>query len=407
MSSESQHSEGGARSGQSEHGDDAIVEKKLVLFDEDGRPVGDKSADFSSSLGEISRAHAPIVFQRWKEVPDQKKDLIWELISKEFVVTGTTQALVLKKANEYWRKYKSKLRKIHDKFRTDEERKRNCPGCVRQEDWERFVDNESMEAAKLRRVKGKISREAAKARHRSGRKGSARLAHDMKKKNPNTLVTRTLVYVALHTNDDGTCPTEEHRDEVESIKEIAAKDPSSTLLDLDHDPVARVYGPDSKGRVRGMGSGVTKRGLDASAPAKYQLKKQKEKESALVGEVENLKVLYQKMQEDVNIMKSAQGSNAQFSPDSSHLNHHGPAPDGFPSELSSVSCKLYSMRRVHVASGRAILGEEGNQEIIQTYDVVLDLVLVPTAQSTHMETLGEEEIGGIIEWPKAFTVFNC
>ncbi|KAF9618215.1 hypothetical protein IFM89_000684, partial [Coptis chinensis] len=35
-----------------------------------------------------------------------------------------------------------------------------------------------------------------------------------REKNPNTLVTRTLLYVALHTNDDGTCPIEEHREEV-------------------------------------------------------------------------------------------------------------------------------------------------------------------------------------------------
>ncbi|KAF9620801.1 hypothetical protein IFM89_014738 [Coptis chinensis] len=64
----SQHSEGGDGSGQSEHGDDAIVEKKCVLFDEDGRPVGGKSAEFSSSLGEISRAHASIVFQTKKRI---------------------------------------------------------------------------------------------------------------------------------------------------------------------------------------------------------------------------------------------------------------------------------------------------------------------------------------------------
>ncbi|KAF9595546.1 hypothetical protein IFM89_000634 [Coptis chinensis] len=60
MSFESQHSEGGDGSGQT------IVEKQFVLFDEDGRPFGGKSAEFSSSLGEINRAHAPIVFQTWK-----------------------------------------------------------------------------------------------------------------------------------------------------------------------------------------------------------------------------------------------------------------------------------------------------------------------------------------------------
>ncbi|KAF9606696.1 hypothetical protein IFM89_027740 [Coptis chinensis] len=210
-------------------------QKIFVLFDEDGRPVGDKAAEYSSHLGEYSRAHASIAHHRWK--------------NEEYNLSGTTKEKVMAKANEYWRKYKSSsLRKVYDKYRTDEERKRHCPGAVRKEDWEKFVDNESIEAAKSRRVNGKLSRQAAIARQRSGRKGSARIAH-----------------------------------ELESIKEIVASNPASTMLDLDHDPVAQVLGRDTKGRFRGLGAGVSRRGLDASAPAKNQLKMQKEMTSTLMG----------------------------------------------------------------------------------------------------------------------------
>ncbi|KAF9614336.1 hypothetical protein IFM89_018089 [Coptis chinensis] len=327
----------------------------------------------------------------------------------EYDLSGTTKEKVLAKANEYWRKYKSSThRKVYDKYRTDEERKRHCPNSVRKEDWEKFVDNESTEEAKARRVNGKCSREAAVAQQRSGRKGSARIAHELKEKNPNTLVTKTHVYVALHTTSNGTCPTQEHSDKMVHIKEITANTPSSTMLDMDHDPVAQVMGRDTKGRYRGLGSGVSRKGLEASAPAKNQLKIQKEITSALTGEVHDLKLVVGELQKDVAMMKSGQGSNAAFSPgsSSSQLNRIGPTPQGFPSELRSPSCKLYSMRRGHVANGRAIIGEEAGGDLIESYDVILDSVLVPHAQSTNRTTLGEEDIGSVIDWPKALTVFD-
>ncbi|KAF9596117.1 hypothetical protein IFM89_007170 [Coptis chinensis] len=210
----------------------------------------------------------------------------------------------------------------------------------------------------------------------------ALLLHLVKLKNPNVPVTRTDVYVVLHTNSDGTCPTQEHSDQVESIKEIVASNPASTMLDLDHDPVAQVLGRDTKGRFRGLGAGVSRRGLDASAPAKNQLKMQKEMTSTLIGEVQDLKLLCGELQKDVAMMKSGQGSNVPFSPCSG------------------------SSQREHVANGRAIIGEEVGGEVIETYDVILDSVLVPHAQSTNRATLGEEEIGSIVDWPKALTVFD-
>ncbi|KAF9591130.1 hypothetical protein IFM89_002085 [Coptis chinensis] len=267
----SEQSKGGNGSGQSET--EAVNttprQKIFVLFDDDGRPVGDKAAEYSSHLGEYSRAHASITHHRWKDVSDDDKKLIWKRISDEYDLSGITKEKVMDKANEYWRKYKSNtLRKVYDKYRTDEERKRHCPNSVRKEDWENFVDNESTEEAKARRVNGKRSREVAVAQQRSRRKASARIAHELKEKNPNTPVMRTHVYVALHTTSDGTFPTQEHSDKMVRIKEIAANTPSSTMLDMDHDPVAQVMGRDTKGRYRGLGSGVSRKGLEASAPAK-------------------------------------------------------------------------------------------------------------------------------------------
>ncbi|KAF5179716.1 hypothetical protein FRX31_030696 [Thalictrum thalictroides] len=58
--------------------------------------------------------------------------------------------------------------------------------------------------------------------------------------------------------------------------------------------------------------------------------------------------------------------------------------------------QLYSMRRDHVANGRAIIGELDAEEIFDTYDVWLDHVFIPNIASTNKGTLGVEEIGTII-----------
>ncbi|KAF9596116.1 hypothetical protein IFM89_007169 [Coptis chinensis] len=124
-------SAGGNVSGQSGTANAEPRQKIFVLFDEDGRLVGDKAAEYSSHLGEYSRAHASIAHHRWKNVSDDDKTLIWKRISEEYDLSGTTKEKVMAKANEYWRKYKSSsLRKVYDKYRTDEERKRHCQSLL-------------------------------------------------------------------------------------------------------------------------------------------------------------------------------------------------------------------------------------------------------------------------------------
>ncbi|KAF9599389.1 hypothetical protein IFM89_036946, partial [Coptis chinensis] len=95
-----------------------------------------------------------------------------------------------------------------------------------------------------------------------------RTIHNLKKKNPNVKITRTLSYMAIHTRKDGSFLAPERMARINAIIE---DDPSSIDLDLDNDPVAQVCGPDQYGRVLGMGVGVSKTSLIASGPAKEKL----------------------------------------------------------------------------------------------------------------------------------------
>ncbi|KAL5698390.1 hypothetical protein ACHQM5_029437 [Ranunculus cassubicifolius] len=58
-----------------------------------------------------------------------------------------------------------------------------------------------------------------KAQQLSGRKGSARIAFELKERNPGVPVTRTLLYLALHTNNDGICPIPAISDNIDKIKD--------------------------------------------------------------------------------------------------------------------------------------------------------------------------------------------
>ncbi|KAF5196084.1 hypothetical protein FRX31_014329 [Thalictrum thalictroides] len=78
-------------------------------------------------------------------------------------------------------------------------------------------------------------------------------------------VTRTPLFVALHTRKDGSCPSLETRPTLDEIKRLISVDPYLGERDLDHDPVC---GLDGRGLIRGMGSGISKTVFHASAPYK-------------------------------------------------------------------------------------------------------------------------------------------
>ncbi|XP_058115362.1 uncharacterized protein LOC131258224 isoform X6 [Magnolia sinica] len=240
--------------------------RELVEFNQVGQLVGENAASFSTFLGQLTRTHCPIRYADWRSVPGAVKDNIWSMIRGVYEIDEKHKEKVLQKVNKSLRNWKCDLRKHYDKFDQVAERKRNCPMGVKQEEWDSFVDVESMEQSISRREKGKASRKEMKRPHTTGRRGAARTAEKMQKENPDTIITRTDLYVATHTRSDGSYPTRELSVTMERIKSIIANDPASTQRDLDHDPVAQVCGRDSKGLVRGLGEGVSKTTIMASSP---------------------------------------------------------------------------------------------------------------------------------------------
>lgn len=125
-------------------------------------------------------------------------------MQKYYELDPLSKDLIIKKMSEAFRRHKNELRKNHyDRFITDEERLRNCPPKIAQEDWEVFITNESKLEAKEKRKRGKKNRSMLEYGHHSGRKSHAMITQEMVifiqmlNLNANIIIA---VIIAFHTN---------------------------------------------------------------------------------------------------------------------------------------------------------------------------------------------------------------
>ena len=93
---------------------------------------------------------------------------------------------------EAFRRYKKSLRvNYYDTLNTDEERLKNCPPTIAQEDWEEFIKNEATPEASGRREAGKKNRALLSYGHHAGRKSHAKIEQEM---------VHTYIYMCTNTN---------------------------------------------------------------------------------------------------------------------------------------------------------------------------------------------------------------
>ena len=96
----------------------------------------------------------------------------------------------------------------------------------------------------------------------------------------------------------------------ERVRIIHENNPSFAKGHLDQDPVARVCGRDTRGHVKGMGSGISKYAISRSAPYKRALEQEKKFNVILHTEVEQLKEHVREMQQ---LLASHGGGHMRFS----------------------------------------------------------------------------------------------
>ena len=97
-----------------------------------------------------------------------------------YALDPLSKEIFLKRMSEAFRRHKKNLRaSFYDTFDNDEERMKNCPPTIAQEDWNEFIKNEATPKASGRRELGKKTRSLLSYAHHAGRKSHARIEHEM------------------------------------------------------------------------------------------------------------------------------------------------------------------------------------------------------------------------------------
>ncbi|KAF6171995.1 hypothetical protein GIB67_029413 [Kingdonia uniflora] len=89
-------------------------------------------------------------------------------------------------------------------------------------------------------------------------------------------ITRSDSFLVGHTHSDGTFPTAFDEEKVIAVNDISTKNPQSKYLDVDHDPLAQVFGPVKKGCENFMGLKVTKKFIKSTELLRVHITEDKE-----------------------------------------------------------------------------------------------------------------------------------
>ncbi|RWR76092.1 hypothetical protein CKAN_00450500 [Cinnamomum micranthum f. kanehirae] len=370
-----------------------------VTFSLSGQAIGPNAAKLSSAIRKVAKSNISPCFYNWSQVPILVKEHVWGIVS----------------ANEHWRNWKSTLCKnFYDKYQTDVERKNNPPKKVKKEDWEKFVNMCSMEESIGKRNHGKEARKALKSPHTSGRMGQARVAKNLRQKNPGVEITRTQTWLATHTPKNGSARCE-YRERVASLYE---DNPSIANKDLDHDAVALILGRDNRGRVKGMGNGVSKTSINYSDPYKKGLQKEQESQVILQVQVDNLEkrleVESRDLRREMEHMFAFQShANTQMRPST----ERGSSSQGSQSSQSQAahldqsvthtrgpsSCKLQHMTKKNIIAYGRLKGTELPEAGF--YKIVLDEIIDGSVDLFNGERkLGDVMLGDVLDWPIIRTI---
>ncbi|KAL0815353.1 hypothetical protein Bca101_071797 [Brassica carinata] len=172
--------------------------RERVDFNDMGEPVGPGSVKLSSYLGPLVREHVTVTVEDWRKVSEEVKTVLWKSIQARFELDEDYQkSVVLRQMGCLWRASKSRLVTQIKSKATNQERMNLRPKNVNHVEWRKFVKCKTSSAFKERRSK--------QIPHTCSRRGTVRLAEDMKKEcgDPST-VNRLKVWVKSRTKKDGT-----------------------------------------------------------------------------------------------------------------------------------------------------------------------------------------------------------
>ncbi|XP_073157362.1 uncharacterized protein [Henckelia pumila] len=233
---------------------------KELQRNEFGQPVGDNSITFVSFLGCLVKEFVPYTLDGWNDVDEEVKDKMWSCLQMNYKVQDWEKKSVFQRLSKLWRDRKSKLqilvRQANSSRMASRDLKLLKPEFMDQNQWELFVKRTLSPTFQEKCAKYRTMRLKQDHTHTMSRRGYARLSHIMKKTSPaDTNITRSQVWIEGHKKKNGEPSTQAVREKMKEIEECPPE--SQNTCNMAEDAINLVFGKEARGRVRGMGFGVT------------------------------------------------------------------------------------------------------------------------------------------------------
>ncbi|KAH9612863.1 hypothetical protein KSS87_014091 [Heliosperma pusillum] len=233
-------------------------------------PCGPNRLKFSNYIGVVVRERVCITYSTWKDVPNSQLDKLYDTIAKGFTVRHDRKKWILSRADDYWRAFKTRLRRLWMYKKSGKLRKRPPwkYNWILQPAWDKF--KEMCTTEKFKEI-SEDSRNRSNLRISSYRGGCLGyqyyedeiIQEHLKNGRHVDQVPRHELWIRAHShvkNGDRTFNNPNDSEIAELIDTFKGQvERGETVLEGGRDDIlARALKkPEHGGRVRGIGSGIT------------------------------------------------------------------------------------------------------------------------------------------------------
>ncbi|XP_075514044.1 uncharacterized protein LOC142549135 isoform X2 [Primulina tabacum] len=233
--------------------------RKEVERNELGRPIGDNSVKDAFFLGCMIKEFVPYSLDGWNDIDEKVKDKMWNCFQMNYKVEDWEKKSIFQKLAKLWRDIKSKLQILIREANTSRVASRNLsllkPEFMDQNQWDLFVKRTLSPTFQEKSARFRAMREKQDHIHTMSRRGYTRLTHIMKQIQE--------------------CPPE-----------------SQNTTNIADDAISLVFRKEARGRVCGMGFGVTPSKLGAYVQQNDTVKQLQDMVHNLQQEMQEMKSMF-------------------------------------------------------------------------------------------------------------------
>ncbi|CAH9075027.1 unnamed protein product [Cuscuta europaea] len=234
------------------------------------QPIGEEGKELTQFLGTLVKmpSHVGINFDDWRDVAHTTKETLWSIVKEKFkflpAETPDVKKWVIANMGSKWKSWKNTLRsKNYDPALTIDEMVQNEKDMrVNKSQFTELVKTWMNPEFQAMSELKKGSRSKNQEPHTTGSKSFARLAEEEAIKNNGVLPTRGKLFIKSRTRKDDTIVNSTATRVVEALhhvmNEAVDTQDSEDTTDWRNDDLAKVKGPEKRGRIRCVGFTIVK-----------------------------------------------------------------------------------------------------------------------------------------------------